>query len=589
MSTPYTKLIRLIADGDPVNAAVTNRAPSDLANRTQHLKDILDALQASQLIQIPGVNLQDGMPLGTPVYLDIPTNTYRPALSTGGSQEVGNPASPQAFLAGVVVDNESGTSGTVGTFGRFVGLSLDNWADVVATGDVAGGQAIPGHYFLSSTQAGRMTRQPSGLGVYVGELNAEGAFYLRGGIPDYAAHTHHRFNLIPLPAVDDLDTDISQDPSSLRWTIDTPDSDQRGWLPASDADSDHLPPGIVVGESFFYNIDHPAEAPLRALFPPVPVDSWSAVQAGLVQPFGRIIVNPFGIWWTQNRNVGDEAAPWSDDVQANPGDEAEIEFWFSRILLPTDGGIVNSLRVHPGSAFPAELLDSGDNPAADGNLFLRLNPLPVEPGDESALAIKSLNGAASVGPVTTRVRGGAGIRVTGSGGDATAGWYGQLVLSLRDTILTQGNAASADLNNAREESIQGVRVVSLVAGRGASPSWTIQIPAAAPPTSDLALRFWTHFSVNEPLPTTSPLSLDYKIVPPVTSPTPIGPTFTPLTAFTDATTGFTSPRDGRYQVSQPFTIAGVPAGSVVVVRLNRSASDSHSGNIGIMRVDFDLT
>jgi hypothetical protein len=588
--TPYTRLIRLISDGEPVNAAVTNRAPVDLSQRTQHLKEILDALQASQLIQIPDVILQAGMDVGTPVYLDIPTNTYRPAVSAGDSQEAGNPALPSAYFAGVIVDKTSDTRGTLGTFGRFVGLTLTDWAAVVPAEDISGGDAIPGHYFLSSVQAGRMTRQPGGLGVYVGELNAEGIFFVKAGVPDYAAHTHHRFTLSPLPAVADLSTDISQDGVTLAWSITAPDLAERGWLPAASQPAQNIPPGLPVADSFYYNIDHPSDAALRALFPPVPVDSFTVVQGGLVQPEARVVVNAFGIWWTQNRNVGGDAAPWSDNVQSAPNDEAPIEFWFSRILLPTDGGIVRRLVVDPASPIPGRFVDASGDPATDGALRLFIDGYGLDPVlNEDAFAIKALlNGLASAGPVVSRVRGGAGIGISGSHGDATNGWFGALTLSLVNTLLTQGVAASADLNNAREESIQGARAVSLVAGRTASPTWTVQVSPAVPPTSTMRIRFWVHFTSNAALPTVTPLTVAYKILPPLNAPGPIPGAFTSLSVFTDATAGIGSPRQGLYQLTSAFNIPGVPAGSTVLIQLNRTTGDGLAGNVNILRVNFEL-
>lgn len=590
--TPFVRLIRLISDGEPINADVANRSPIDIAKRTQHLKELIDALQASQLLQIPDATIEEGVEEGTPVFLDISTNTYRPAIAASASQEAGNPALPQAYVSGLVVDLETPTRGTIGTFGRFVGFALTDWAGVVAPGDVTAGEAIPGHYYLSATQAGVMSRQPAGLGVYVGELSATGVFYIRAGVPDYAAHTHHNFVLSPLPAVADISNDISQGGGG-EWTIDTPDADEPGWLPADPTagftQAEWLPPGINPADSFFYNLDHPSEAALRAIFPPVPVDSYVFIQDGLVQPKGRVIVNSFGIWWTENTNAGIDAAPWSENVQANPSDEAPVEFWFSRILLATDDALVRSLQIADDSPMAGEIIGGGGQPAKAGDLLLRLLGIDFAAGlDESATAVKSITGGSgTTGPVVNRVRPGPGIGVSGTHGGPTSGFYGNLTFSLVNTLLTQGVAASADLNNAREESIQGVRAVSLVAGRTASPTWTVHVSPAVAASSDMRLRFWVHISAGGGLPSSDPLTLEYKIVPRSQNPASI-PGFTALSPFTPATTGLNQPLTGLYQVTDPLVIPSVPAGSTVLVRLNRSSSDPLTGNVNILRVEFEL-
>ena len=595
--TPFVNLIRLISDGEPVNASIANRAPIDLSKRTQHLKELLDALQAAQLLRVPDAVLEAGMDLGTPVYLDIPTNTYRPARSASDSQEDGNPALAESFLAGCVVAKTSDTRGDIGVFGRFVGLSLTDWANVVDSSDIVSGAAVPGRYYLSAVQGGKLTRTVSGLGVYVIELNSEGVAYIKAGIPDYASHTHHQFPLVPLPAVADLNTDMTQNGGTQEWSINAGQGDatEQGWLPADPAEgftqAEWVPPEITdPTKAFYYNINHPNEASLRALFPPVPVDSYTVVQGGLVQPDSRVVVNQFGIWWAENRNVGNEAAPWSENFQSAPNDEEVIDFWFSRILLATDGGIVRSLVVAANSPLKGSFVDSSGDPATDGALQLIINALTQgATNNESHLAVKALsNNTFITGPVTSRVKSGGGVSVTGTHGNATDGWYGLLTLTLTNTLLTQGSAQSADLNNARAESINGFRGVSLVAGRTATPTWTVNIPAGVAASNTLRLKLWVHLNSDSVLPTGTPIQLNYKIIPPATTPAALPGSFTNLSAFTDATAGLETPRNGLYQVSDAFDIASVPAGSIVLVQLARDGGDSYAGNLTVFRVEYEL-
>lgn len=592
MLTPYTRLIRFIMDGEPVNAAVTNRPSQDLAARTQNLKEILDALAAAQMIEIPDVILQAGVTVGTPVYLDGATNTYRPARSATSSQENGNPALAESFFAGIVVSTEAGTHGVIGVTGRFIGLTLAQWAAHIETRDLVGGIAVPGHYYLSSTQAGRLTLTPSGLGVYVGQLSASGAMDVRAGNPDYASHTHHEFVLSPLPAAD-LTNPLSVVETSGEWSIPIHNTTYRGWLPATTQPAENVPPGVTAASSFWYNLDHPTDAALRALFPPVPVDSFVVVRGTEIQPIGRIVVNEFGIWWTQNKNDATNAAPWSENVKVDPTHEENIQFWFSRIMLATDGGIVRSLSVSSTSELDAAFLDLGGNPATDGTLQLAIKSLKEATAHDpvvqaSALAVKGITGKQFTrGPVISRVKGTPGIVVTGSQGNAADGWYGDLLFALSNTILTQGNADIADLNNAKIESISGLQGVTLVAQRTAAPAWTLFIPPGLVNVT-VKIKFWVYVSAEGTLSTATPIQLNYKVVPPVTTPTAI-PAWSPLAVFTDASMGIGGiGRIGKYEVTDAISIPGVPGGSTVVLNLTRNATDGYGGNLTVLRVEYEL-
>lgn len=585
MLTQYTALVRLITNGLPVDAPNSNMGTLDLTNRTAYLKEILDALTASQMLIVPSAILQAGMSIGTPVYLDGTTNTYRPAISASQSQVAGNPATPQSYFAGIVIDKTSDTLGTIGTQGRFTGLALAGWNALVE-----GGTAVPGYYYLSSTQAGVLTGAPNGLGVYVGQLSSSGVMDVKPGIPDWASHVHHEFDLWPLPAVANVATDITESGGGA-WTITTSNAAYRGWLPANTQPEANVPAGVVRENSFWYNINHPSDSDLLAVFPPIPLDSFVAVKGGAVQPTGRIVVNNFGIWWTQNTNNATQAAPWSENVKTSPGSEQNIQFWFSDILLPTDGAFVQSLGTAAGSAYAIKFADVAGNPATTGNLLATIAaPVQTSSTDSGALALKSTTGGAYTrGPVVTGIKCGGALTASGTAGTAASGYYGTVVLSLLNSALTQGTASIADLNNAKVESISGIQGVTLVAGRTASPTWLLEIPAGAQ-ESNVDLTFWVYVTSDSALPTTNAIQLNYKVVPPAVVPTAI-PSYSNLLSFTDSAVGLgPSPRQGLYQnTSALIEIPLVPPGSTVVVQLARSSTDGYGGNITILRVDYTLT
>lgn len=600
--TPWTALVRLIVDGDPVNAAATRKPVDDLSARTQYLKEILDALRAQQLIIVPDANLDALAAVGTPVYLDTSTNTYRPALASATSQSAGIAALPTAFVAGIVVEKSAGTRGNVGTFGRFIDLTtLAAWDALMESGT---GVATAGHYYLSSVQAGKLSRNPGSLGVYVGQLNDAGVFYIRATPPDYGAHTHHRFAISPLPAVTDP-TNVAQvhkDISTSKWIIDVPDAAARGWLPAASQAADTWPTGWTGGDAtngFWYNLNHSSDASLRAMFPPVPVDSHVFVQGGLVQPDSRVIVNEFGIWWTENINGAQTSAPWSDSMQGAPSQEPGIDFWFSRILMATDGGLVRSLIFSESSSLLGRFVRAGGLDATDGDLQLIIDALTVDPvTDEGAFAVKQITGPMfSRGAVVSRVKVAGGLTATATAGTSAAGLHGVVTLTLTDSALSQGVAAVADLANARVDSIEGVQAVSLLPGRVAAPVFTVDVSPAALPTSKMSLALWIYSSSNGALPTSNAIQVDYKVVPPATpaAPAPLPGAWTALAQVTATTTGINALVAGRYSrtdpnaVGYPFVLPSVPAGSIVLIRVTRlGTTDSFAGTISIPRLEYKL-
>jgi hypothetical protein len=601
--TPWASLVRLVADGDPVNAAATRKPSDDLAQRTQYLKEILDALRAQQLIAVPDVALDTLTVVGTPVYLDTATNTYRPALASATDVSATMSALPTAYAVGLVVEKTAPGRGTVGTFGRFSDLApLSAWNTLMETGT---GGAVAGNYYLSSSQAGKLSRNPGSLGVYVGQLDTAGVFAIRSTPPDYGAHTHHRFALTPLPAVLDP-TNVAQvhkDGGTGKWIIDVPDASRRGWLPAAGQSSTTWPTGWTgtdASNAFWYNLNHADDASLRALFPPVPVDSHVFIQGGLVQPDSRVIVNEFGIWWTENINGAQTSAPWSDSMQAAPTAEPEIDFWFSRILMATDGGLVRSLIFAANSGLVGRFVRAGGLEATDGDLQLIIDALVEDPTtDEGAFAVKQVTGKTFTrGAIVGRLKVAGGLSAQATAGNSADGYHGVVTLTLTDSALSQGVAAVADLNNARVDSLDGLQAVSLLPGRTATPVFTIDVSPSALPTSKMYLTLWIYSSGSGVLPTTNAIQIDYKIVPPTmnpAAPVALPGTWTSLAQVTAATTGITALVAGRYSktnsaaVGYPFVLPVVPAGSVVLVRVTRSGlTDGFPGTISLPRLEFKL-
>jgi hypothetical protein len=200
---------------DKLGADDMNRPINALTRRTDYLKSQLDVITGAgtfESVRLTGVQLSTTTPptVNSFVYLDPTNNRLAPAIAEAMPSAVDNYASATlaAYSIGLLVAIAGGT-GTVVTYGRFslTGILLTS---LLETGEVF----RDGPYFLSTTQAGRMTANPKGPAIYLGYfLEDKGS----PGYGDFAllapqlkdiwqAHLHYNFPLYSQPAGDNAFT-----------------------------------------------------------------------------------------------------------------------------------------------------------------------------------------------------------------------------------------------------------------------------------------------------------------------------------------------------------------------------------------------
>lgn len=315
----YPPSIPGVVDGSPVAASNTNQAAVALAQRTEWLREQILALTVGTAMELKSQAVQAGLPIGTPVYFDNTTLSYKPAFAAVDNTDFVT-ASESAAVEGILID----VSGTVANLaiGGLVKLTTVQWAAVFDTG-IFGSGAV----FLS-TLSGKISLQPGALGIYLGNMRADGTLVFRAvNTGPFLQHIHLERFLSGNPAGTVVDP-----PPATPQTIAVPNPAAQGWLPATNVYFPGYVSGVQIptGAQFGYNIQNPAEAALRDIFPMIPTTNAQFQQSGLILNADKVVVNEYGIWWMDN-SYGN--APWPVDYTANlPADAPEVTLWTSRLI-----------------------------------------------------------------------------------------------------------------------------------------------------------------------------------------------------------------------------------------------------------------
>lgn len=406
----FTPNVRVIVNGEPVDASTTNGPISDLTQRTNWLKAQLEALEAGSQLLLRAQSVSSGTLEGTPVYINTATDVFEPALTAIDETNL-NLAGDTTYWQGMAV-NVSGTSADI-VLGGSVTLPTATWSSVFEDGVFAAGDV-----FLSQETAGTITTQPGTAGVYIGHMRSTGELLTRmGGGSSFVNHIHLMRDLVGDPA-DSAPSDPSLgDPQTLT----TPDDSIRGWLPAT---STYFP-GYTVGDQiptdavFGYNIQHPDEDELRAVFPVIPEDNAQFSQNGVILESDLVVINRYGIWWMDD-SYGN--APWPVDYVAGGDVADDVRLWTTRLIASSTMYDIILSRV---------VADLADGEASDFAVTSIVSDTP------DSLDVSGTEGGAVTGwrgQVTLRNRGitslryGRGLSVTATNGDNTSGFTGDATI-----------------------------------------------------------------------------------------------------------------------------------------------------------------
>lgn len=391
MSSNWLNNIKHVTPGEPVQAGVVSRPDRALVDRTEYLKQRLDAAALGQAIfDVDATVASDVLP-GQPVYWNATAQQYERALAAVESDPT------TQVLA---------TQRSSDVLGLCYKKKNDTLADIVLCGVVrlpditnaVTGEVQPGRYYLSTTEPGKLVRGRPPVMVSV--------CYVQG-VKDNCAddpwvivmpqltdiledHIHYRFELVPRPAGDH---DPEQAALDGTHTIENADATLEGWLPA---DHEAFAGNAPAGAKFGYNFSqHEA---LSRVWPPQPIQAvavlWDkgANRVGAAEiPLGSsglCIVDLNGIWWMSDC-YGE--VPWPADLNtasslesSEAGSEPDcptaeamrVIVVYLRMLFGNDKSVVTSLKPSEGS--PITIANCDGLPATrenalTGDLELGLN------------------------------------------------------------------------------------------------------------------------------------------------------------------------------------------------------------------------
>lgn len=527
MPTPWETLINAITAGEDVSAAVANRPTGQLARRTQYLFDRLQALSAGEALFAHDVSLEEAAVVGDVVYYDEVTATYKRAIAALDYNSAAGywTISESSYVVGMVYEKTGNTTGHLLTSGFL--------RDFTLASAIPGDHTVAGAYYLSMTQAGKLTLSQPAVGVFV-LYNRDGESFHFGPTPRDVLedHIHYRYDLFAQPAGDHNCIDIA-DAGTVHRVVNA-DSSLPGWLPADDAIFNGTAP---EGAKFGYNIAQHDD--LQKVWPPLPVDSVyiernsRGVRVNTAE-CPVVIVDTNGIWWmsdcwgsapwppeypdcvadSSSSSSSSEACACETAMEYMPGhaqnlDEMSLRLWFVKMVAKTDQTVVTTLD--PAAATePILVLDCDGEPASAGALVLSFDwsKLTKQYPVTGFGVVKDLvGGVIQRGPAITGLKPGIKAQIVGIGTEG-ADWSldpetniyrGELQVGLEAlSEESEGGIELAALNSIRKDydSTQERMTLHFPAGFESSIRGRVAIPrvnftdGATPDELLLYLWFW---------------------------------------------------------------------------------------------------
>ena len=351
---------RPVRDGEPVNAAVTNRLPSVNAANTEALHALIKTFRdfsGEYLWQMP---IDGDTKVGDFVYFDSQSHVFKPGLARFTVEDRRVYESETSQVWGVV-KSKDGDKATICTNGL---CTFHPGTDVYAN------SPVPGIRYLSDTASGAVTTDAKYpckcVGFLVGSRSSgEVQFFVRPYLAiDPRIHQHLSHRLAAVPAGDwDYEDPVLTNPAN----------EIPGWLPAGTGS----PAGAVYGynPNFLKNCGWPIRYPSTARL------RWQRVAEGIPLlaevPPELYLIDETTIWW-----LSDVLLPWNTEVKYVKGEivssSADTEYEHCMWLSLTNFGYdlsdnqVTTLRANKKSGLYVRQYPYGGD-AVSGDLEIGLN------------------------------------------------------------------------------------------------------------------------------------------------------------------------------------------------------------------------
>jgi hypothetical protein len=327
--TPWLPLVRRIKDGETVDQATVNVPIDQMTQREQHLYEKFNELSGKSVL----------LAFAQPIHPDEVQHIKPDALTIvyyrsdsqgeGLSRSITGFTSSQSSSMFSPKDSNYtfGITKMIYTNTKTADLYIEGLCELAVPldhperGIIQPGETFSvGPYFLSAKSLGKITRDPSGIPVYVGYAISNSKFLLHTNVDEFSQFfINYRYHLLDR---------VAGTPHNHEdvWTITDSDLSKLGWVAAEDS-GNPVPEGAV----FFYNIPNTsaeldadieledyerAEAlELSRDLPPVPANFIQLYTNGTLErynndydPDGTFSVNEYGVWWFKDKE-GEQ--PWS--------------------------------------------------------------------------------------------------------------------------------------------------------------------------------------------------------------------------------------------------------------------------------------
>ncbi len=590
----------LINDGESVSAAVANRSPRQLNQNVEYIWQCIQAANLGSTIYAREVTIEADAQVGMPVFLNATTQRFERALASVESDPadgyLGVSASSQVW--GIVSYKHNAT---------LADLLLYGYADVDLSAAVTDTQS-PGPYYLSGVQAGKLVRQRPPVSVVVLRAGTGRKVFVNPSFIDFLdSHRHYRFDLVCAPAGEHVPPVPGE-----RHTIENPNEDWPGWLPASHSVFEGRAP---MGAAFGYNLkEHPS---LQSAWPPLPVQNVSIEWDRGTDPGrgaesiplgtgGLVIVNRDGIWWMSDC-YGD--VPWPTNLDTSGGESISaplhdhatpecpretrmaLALWFTKLNFISDATVVTSLVPVDDRIKIRCAGTSTDGSRGDLEIDLDLNFLMGGDTTRGYLAFKVLDDERfERGPVVEGVYAGTpNVSLSGPASspvdpddpDGAQMYHGPVAINVLPSAVQELQCQLVRLEGATEES-SPVLYIELPNDVETSFTARFEVPVTAPADAKFTLRARI---LGRSAGTLPQLTAAYLICSRpsdgLTTPSSVSSTYTSLTIVTVAT--LTSANQAVEADSAEIT---VQPGDLVYVRITRTpedVSDGYAGALGFIQ------
>jgi len=450
MSGNWLHNIKHVNPGEPVQAGIVSRPDRTLEERTDYLKDRLDAAAIGRVLVDSNATIAPDVLPGQPVFWNWVEHRYEKALAAAAPDPETQTlvVQPSSDCVGICVTKKSETLGDIVLRGIVDIADLQNAID---------GPITPGRYYLSSAVPGKLVKQRPAVTVSVCHVQGPKdscttvpRVVVMPNVRDFIdEHIHYRFDLATAPVgtaatqtINDVERVVITPPQNAAVAAATP-----GWLPAGHSVFNGKAPN---GALFGYNIA--AHSALSNVWPPLPIQSVAMLwdkgdgHVGSTEiPLGRnglAICDTNGIWWMSDC-VGDVPWPETPTTDPNPPPVGEcprtenmrLAVVYLRMLVGNDRNSVTSLvkdvdadtgtltESTPDATTvtsPISITNCADNPATTGDLQLNLD-LQIAEGD---------------------ARGGQALKGVVNRHQLTRGWIAEGAFTLSNQIAITGSRSN---------------------------------------------------------------------------------------------------------------------------------------------------